>query len=302
MTKKILRWTGFVLGGLVALVLVCAAGVYALTAYRFARTYPTRAEALTIPTDSASISRGRHLATAVSGCGGCHGADLGGNVMFDFPPVARLVALNLTRGAGGVGGQLSDADWERAIRHGIAPDGRALKFMPSQRFNSMSDGDLSALIAYLKQVPSVDRTPLKTTVGPLGRLLYLTGEVELIPTELIDQDAAHQPAPAAQVSPEYGKYLVAISGCTECHGPNLSGGHIPGTPSNFPRAANITPAGIGHYTETDFIRALREGKRPGGAPIDTMMPYKEYRGMTDDELRTLYTYLKTVSPREYGNR
>ena len=77
---------------------------------------------------------------------------------------------------------------------------------------------------------------------------------------------------------------------------------IPGTPPDWKPAANITPAGVGHYTEADFFRALREGKRPGGAPIDPFMPFEYTRNLTDDEIRALWLYLRTVSPKPFGGR
>jgi mono/diheme cytochrome c family protein len=91
--------------------------------------------------------------------------------------------------------------------------------------------------------------------------------------------------------------------CTGCHGPGLSGGPIAGGPPDWPPAANLTPTGLGHYTEADFIRALREGVRPGGVPIDAAMPVARItRHMTDVELRALYAYLRSVPPRPYGSR
>jgi len=104
------------------------------------------------------------------------------------------------------------------------------------------------------------------------------------------------------VTVEYGHYIAAIAGCKGCHGPGLSGGPIPGGPPEWKPAANITPTGIGHYKETDFFLALREGKRPGGAPIDSLMPFRYTKDMTDDEIRALYMYLKTVPPKPYGGR
>ncbi|HKW10579.1 MAG TPA: hypothetical protein VJO33_09375, partial [Gemmatimonadaceae bacterium] len=63
--------------------------------------------------------RGRPLATAVLDCTGCHGEDLGGNVMFDVPPVARLVALNLTSGANGAAVRYTSySDWPAALSRG----------------------------------------------------------------------------------------------------------------------------------------------------------------------------------------
>jgi mono/diheme cytochrome c family protein len=102
---------------------------------------------------------------------------------------------------------------------------------------------------------------------------------------------------------EYGRYLSVVGGCVGCHGPGLSGGRVPGTPPNFPPAANITPAGaIGQWTEQDFFRALREGKRPNGAGIDPFMPWQATAKMSNEEVKALWLYLRTVPSRPYGNR
>lgn len=66
--------------------------------------------------------------------------------------------------------------------------------------------------------------------------------------------------------------------------------------------ANITPAGIGRYSETDFIRVLRGGKRPDGSAVDSLMPWRLTKSMTDVELKVVYGYLKTVSAKAYGGR
>ena len=65
-------------------------------------------------------------------------------------------------------------------------------------------------------------------------------------------------------------------------------------------ASNITPAGIGSWTEADFLRALREGVRPGGTPIDPAMPVRYTKEMTDVELRAVWAYLQTVPAKAYG--
>ena len=96
---------------------------------------------------------------------------------------------------------------------------------------------------------------------------------------------------------------MTVGGCKGCHGPTLSGGPIPGTPPEWKPAANLTPTGIGHYTEKDFFAALREGKRPSGTTIDTTyMPVRWTKLMTDDETRAVFMYLKTVAPKAYGGR
>jgi mono/diheme cytochrome c family protein len=104
------------------------------------------------------------------------------------------------------------------------------------------------------------------------------------------------------VTPEYGHYLAITGGCTGCHGSGLSGGAIPGVPPDFPKARNISPTGIGSWSDEDFFRALREGKRPDGSTINPFMPWNDTKLMTDDEIRALLAYLRTVPPRPDGQR
>jgi len=300
--KKLLRVVAWTLGAVVVVVVVAGCALYIASQRRIDRKWQVAGHALTIPTDSLSLERGRRLATTIGKCVDCHRADFGGGVFVDVPPVARLYTANLTRGKGGVGGQLSDLDWERAIRHGVKPDGSALLYMPAQEATNLTDEDAAALIAYLKSLPPVDREPGANSVGPIGRALFLKGDLELIPAELITHDAPHPTPVPMGATAAYGNYLASIGGCKGCHGPTLSGGHIPGTPPEFKPAANLTPEGIGHYKEEDFFRALRDGKRPGGAPIDSLMPFRLTRDMTDDEIRAVWLYLKTVPPKAFGGR
>ena len=299
--KKILRALAWGVGAVAVLLLIAGCALYFYTQRGIDRKYAIAGHAVAIPTDSLGLARGQHIATAISKCVSCHGADLGGGQFIDSPPMARLYAANLTRGAGGIGGHMTDLDWERAIRHGVKPDGSALKFMPSVEYQFLNDDDLGALIAYIKSLPPVDREPRPNSIGPIGRLLYAKGDLVLIPAERVNH-ASHFAAVPFSASSEYGKYLVEIGGCTGCHGETFSGGKIPGTPPDWKPAANITPAGIGQYTEEDFFRAMREGKRPAGTPIDTLMPFRFTKLMTDDEIRALWLYLKTVPPKAYGGR
>src|SRR5690554_4173112 len=151
---KALKWLGITLGGLVALVLLAGGALYFVGDKKVGQTYSIETANLTISSDSASIARGAHVA-AINGCRDCHGADLSGQVFVDAPPF-RIVASNLTSGEGGVGARYSDADWDRAIRHGVRPDGRAVFIMPSAAYHNLSDDDTAALIAYLKSVAPVD--------------------------------------------------------------------------------------------------------------------------------------------------
>lgn len=289
--------------GAVLLVALVAGGVFALSSYRMSRRIAVHDSEPVIRTDSASIARGRHLAIAIAKCVDCHGADLGGQLAVDAGPIGQLIAPNITSGAGGVLSALSDAELVRAIRHGVRPDGTPLRFMPTTSFNILSDEDVAAIVAYLRAAPPVDRPTRGSVVRPLGRLLYVAGQLPLMnESELVPHDGITRRTPPAGATAEYGAYLATVGGCTGCHGPGLSGGHVPGTPPSFKPAANLTPSGIGQWSEQDFVTALREGKRPDGSVIDPFMPVKYTAQMTDDELRALYAHLRTVPPRETGTR
>jgi cytochrome c553 len=302
---KIIKWIGLVLGGIIGLILLAVIAVYVITEMRINQSYTIEPEAITIPTDAAAIEHGKHLVTAVGKCVDCHTANLGGDVFVDDAP-GRLFASNLTRGKGGVGGSYNDADWVRAIRLGVGPDGKPLLFMPAQEFYYFSDTDLGDLVAYIKSVPPVDNEPLSNEVRPLGRALFMAGQLDLVPAELIDHTAPH-PAPVQPgVTVEYGKYLTTVGGCIGCHGPGLSGGPVPGTPPDdpgFPPATNLTLGGATEgWTEADFINAMRTGQRPNGVSIHPFMPWAAVGQMTDDELKATWAYLQTVPAKPVGNR
>ncbi|MDQ8154526.1 MAG: cytochrome c [Gemmatimonadota bacterium] len=299
--RKILRAVAWSAGALVLMLVVAGGGLYFASQHRLDRTWSVAGHTVPVPTDSLALERGRHVAFALSKCADCHRTDLGGGQFIDEAPVARLYAPNLTRGKGGIGAAYTDLDWERAIRHAVRPNGDGLLFMPSLEFQFLSDDDVGALIAYLKALPPVDRESVPNRVGPIGRALYMKGDLVLVPAERVAHDQ-HPTAVPMSVSAEYGKYLAEVGGCTGCHGEGFSGGKIPGTPPDWKPASNITPTGIGHYKEEDFFRAMREGVRPGGAPIDSLMPFRFTKLMTDDEIRALYLYLRTVPAKPFGGR
>jgi mono/diheme cytochrome c family protein len=295
--RKILRWAGKIALGAVGLVLVVAAAGFGLSERRMARTFTVPDHAIAPRTDSAALALGKRLVT-VRGCVDCHGADLGGAVMVDDPALGRLAGPNLTMG--GRGAELEPRDWERAVRHAVRRDGSPLRVMPANEFTTMADDELGAIMGYVRSLPPVTKPPVATKVGPIIRGLFLAGQVTLLPAEVIDHNAPHIAHIDAEPTATYGKYLAA--GCTGCHGPTLSGGKIPGGPPDWKPAANLTPAGIGHYSEQDFMNILRTGKRPDGTEVSPPMPWKLTKEMTDVEIQAIYAYLKTVPAKAYGNR
>ena len=295
--RTVARWSLRLAASAVALVLVAATAIYGLSSRDLSAHFEVPAHPLVVPTDSAAIAEGKRLAT-IKGCTDCHGESLRGRVMIDDPALGRLAAPNLT--LGGRGKELQDLDWERAVRHGVRRDGSPLFIMPANEFTTMSDEDVSRIVAYARSVAPVSTTMPASRAGPVLRALHVAGQLDMRPAAEIDHAARHLATIKAEATPEFGKYLAA--GCTGCHGPGFGGGKVPGAPPDWKPAANITPGGIGHYSEDDFTRVLRTGMRPSGTPVDTLMPWKMTRHMTDTEISALYRYLRTVPAKEYGTR
>lgn len=299
--KKALKWIGIVLAGLVGLLIIAVLAIFVITNARINKTYDIQPEAVVIPTDEQSLARGKHLAVT-RGCVDCHGENLGGAPFIEDPALGSLYAGDLTSGQGGIGGAYTDLDWVRAIRHGVGPDGRPLLYMPSQEFYYLGDEDLGALIAYLKTVPAVDNELPPNSIGPLGRILFLAGQLPLLPVESIDHTGPRPEAPQPGVTVAYGQYLAV--GCQGCHGPDFTGGPIPGAPPDATLASNITPAGdIGGWAEEDFIQTMRTGVTPDGRELDgAWMPWRVVGQMTDDELKALWLFLGSLPAKETASR
>jgi mono/diheme cytochrome c family protein len=295
-----MKLLGEILAGLVVVVALLVAGAYVASSSTVGKRFTVTDPTPPIPADSASIDRGKHFARAITKCVACHGDDLGGEVMIDNVLLGRVASVNLTKGTGGRGNLLTDAQIVTAIRHGVGGDGRPLYIMPSATYQYLGDDDVAAIVAYVRSVPPVNRAEPVSRLGPLGRVLVATGKLQLSEAFEIDHTTKRQSVPTAGPTAEYGKYLVTVGACKVCHGPTLSGGEIEGPPSPVP-AANITPEGLKAYDEASFFRALREGKRPGGTPINPVMPWKLTREMNDVEIRAVWNYLQTVPPKAFGN-
>ena len=293
---KIIRALGKLLLVLIVLAGIALALVYWRSSALLAQHIKVDEPPLAIPQDAEAIARGEHMAVT-RGCTDCHAADLGGRVLVDAFPIGRIAAPNLTQGKGSIG--LLDATrMERAIRHGLGEGGRLLLYMPATDFSALSDADTADLMAYVSTRPAVDREIPPPAAGPLIRTLFLLDKAPLAYALKVDHHAAHVGAVEAATTPEYGRYIARA--CMGCHGEHFSGGHVPGTPPDFPDAANITPAGIGKWSKADFFAAMREGRRPDGRTLNTFMPWKAFATMTDMELDALWAFLQTVPAANTG--
>ena len=115
---------------------------------------------------------------------------------------------------------------------------------------------------------------------------------------------AAQPA-LAQGDAKRGEYLVKAGGCVGCHTEDkkgavpFAGGRALKTPFGTFYGPNITPhpqAGIGRWSEADFLRAMREGRRPDGAHYFPAFPYPSFTKIADADLRDLFAYLRSLPP------
>ena len=257
------------------------------------------------------LMRGKYLVDGVTGCFGCHsdldwskpgappiaGREGAGHIWSD-KDMPWLVAPNITPDNETGIGSWSDDILARAIREGIGHDGRALfPQMPYPHYRDMSDEDLASIIVYLRTVPPV-RNQLPTTRMPFP-LNFL---IQNVPRPVTTVPSPDQSTPVTR-----GAYLVKMAACGDCHTPQEKGQPMPGMdfaggfllhePKGDLVSANITPAasGIGYYNDLTFIQALRLGK-VGARPLRPSMPWYFYGKISDDDLKDMFAYLKTLKP------
>lgn len=290
--KKVLKWLGIGIAGLLGLVLVLVVALFLVGRGKANKAPAVAVKALTVPAgDSAAIARGRHIATAISACVECHDQDLGGRAFSTPPVLVSMAAPNLTRGQGGIGASYTPEDWERAIRHGIGKDGRRLIIMPSEAYTYLSDADAAALIAYLQSLAPVDRSFPARKVGIVGGTLIGTGMMAL-PTDMVAHDSVGaRPVVPPAVNAAYGGYLVSAAGCKVCHGPSLRGERVGGGPPPGPSLV----AFVANNSAEAFRNTLRTGTTPSGRALDPqMMPWQAYRNMTDAEIEAVRLYVESM--------
>ena len=242
----------------------------------------------------AALERGRYLYES-RGCADCHGADGGGRTFAKEGDSVELGGPNITKVSGGAVALYKPVDWVRTIRHGVKPDGRPVRVMPSQDYNRMTDADLGALLAYVQSLPA--QSPRSAIIRfPLpARVAYGFG---LVPdaADRIDHTLPPQQPVAEGVSVEHGRYVAQM--CLGCHGPKLEGGRVVGGPPDWPPASRLAPGDgsvmVSRYADADaFVSMLRSGKRPDGTPI-AVMPFEALSKFSDTDARALHRYLTSL--------
>jgi mono/diheme cytochrome c family protein len=256
---------------------------------------------LSVLADASRIEQGRYLFNT-RGCAECHGANGAGKVVVRDGGM-YVVAPNITAGFNGVTGAYQAADWVRAVRHGVKPNGNPVLMMPSEDYNRFTDEDMAALVSYAQQMPAVPGERARIDVPVPVKVLYGFGVIKDAAEKIDHLLPPPHPVPA-EVSVAYGAYVANI--CLGCHGAQLSGGKIPGGAPTWPAASNLTPgkgSAMARYSTPElFIAMLRSGQRPDGTAISPVMPFESLGKMNDTELRALHAYLRTVPARDAGQR
>jgi mono/diheme cytochrome c family protein len=276
-----------------------------------------RARPLTTRTfgwSAARVARGKYLAETVSTCMDCHsprdwtkhdepiapgmeGAGQDFALLKGLP--GHLIAPNLTPDKETGAGNWSDDAMARAIREGIAHDGRAVfPLMPYQDFRHLSDEDVASIVVFLRSLPPV-RNPLPASQVDFPARYLMRSEPQPL-EEAVD--------PPDRSTPEKrGEYLVQVAACEDCHTPryhgqiisgmDFAGGSVLEGPWGRTASANITPdaSGIAYYDQTLFTQALRTGF-VRVRELNQIMPWADYRNMTDEDLHAIFAYLKTLKP------
>lgn len=273
-----MRWCGWAFGAVLGLALVACAVVYGLSAYQLSQTSPSRAAAVPIPHDAASIDEGRRL-SMVHGCQGCHGASAQGNLLFDEPLIARIEAPNLTYSVR----HYSGSDIATAIRYGVSPrTGKTMIVMPSQAFAPLSDADLGRILAYVWSQPQAMGFEGAVSIGPVGRLGLLAGQYR---TSLQLVQEARAPAEPPTPEAATGRYLARTS-CAQCHAADLGG-------ASHPEGIAPSLRMVAAYTPEAFTALLRTGVGLGNRKLGVMTGWAKayFSHFTDAEIQALYRYL-----------
>ncbi|HEX6694062.1 MAG TPA: cytochrome c [Longimicrobiales bacterium] len=290
--KKWLRRSAYVVGTLVALLVLTIGGIYGMSASVLGARPEAAAHA--IDPAAANPTEGARLAL-IFGCTDCHGTDFGGTMVIDEKPMARLAAPNLT--AGRDGDALTDEAFERAVRHGVGADGRSLIIMPSAEYTYLSDTDIANILAYIRTMPPVQRELPARSFGPVGRMLIATHKVQTQPALIAsDSNARHLTRPAPDDTVQLGYYMTRI--CTGCHGHDLAGA-LPMDPS-APPGANLTPGGNpGHWSLEEFRTVFRTGRTPEGKQLNpAQMPWAMFGQANPEEIDAIWAYLQTLPAKE----
>lgn len=272
--KRFLKWLALGFAGLAGVIFLAVGGVVVASEAMLHKTFPKAQVKLVAAKDAGAAARGAQIAR-VYGCHDCHGADLTGKLFHDEPNVVRLSGPNLTLAVA----RQSDEDLARALRLGVAADGRGLWVMPSQMTAHLSDQETSDLIAYLRShEPKGEMVKRPVDLGPVARIGAVLGKFSRV------KDAIPGPQ-LPDYGPQFAQGRSMARACTECHGQDLKGGGELNTPDLTIAAA---------YDPEDFQRLMHTGIGAGGRNLGLMTgtSISRFSGWSADEVSALHGYLR----------
>lgn len=250
------------------------------------------------------VARGAYLVNGPLACANCHTprdkdfsliADkhLAGGTRLAEPGIYDVYSANLTPDKDTGIGSLTDEQVITAIRTGKTREGRIIfPPMPVPTYNTMSDDDVKAVVAYLRTIKPVhNEVPVSKWSIPQQAMPPAKGT----------------PAPSPSDKVAYGGYIVnSLAHCFECHtvhGPNgvrgAGGELITLAPGMTVRTANITQdkeTGIGNWSDEDIKKALTKGIRPDGRHLSPPMPFPWFEHMTEQDIDAVVAYVRTIPP------
>jgi mono/diheme cytochrome c family protein len=198
-------------------------------------------------------------------------------------------------------GSWSDDQIARAIREGIGAHGEPLDpMMPYRFYREMKDEDAASVVVYLRSIPAVKRKVQRAKASGLQGL-----KLNRFPEPILSP-VVSTPNPSQDLR---GRYIAQLANCVDCHTPQdpepgtplpgleFAGGLAMEGPWGKVASANITPdaTGLGYATPEMFVQMIRNGVGRDHE-LNPVMPWHGYRGMSDEDLRDLFAYLKTLKP------
>jgi mono/diheme cytochrome c family protein len=261
-------------------------------------------------TDSTIIARGKYLVLGPAHCWTCHMhdpskvdlksglPDMSGGYRFDLP-FGTLFTPNITSDSTTGIGRYSDEQLAQAILYNIKSNKNALA--PFMTYNSLSDEDVVAIISYLRSTRPVRKNVPENHLNIVGKILYRFLLKPIVNEE--NRKKFIKPDTTAA----YGEYLAySVTNCNGCHtkrsptggftGLPFAGGNLKETENGTFVVPNLTPdpetGRIYHWTEQNFINRFRSGK----SYPDEYMPWEAYALLSDNDLKAIYKFLKTLDP------
>jgi mono/diheme cytochrome c family protein len=255
----------------------------------------------------ALVDRGAYLMNSIVACGNCHSPrgpdgtliaerELSGGPVINAP-IFSAVPSNITPDLETGIGRWTDDQIIDAIRNGKRPDGSIIgPPMPFAFYRDMSDSDVRAIVAYLRQVKPVSNSTAKSTY-----------KIPLPASWGPPVTAVPETSPSDKVA--YGRYLAETLGhCMDCHTPLVdgrndmnrlgAGGNVFEAPGGgIVRSGNLTSGvrdGVAEWSDESLKTAIRSGVRPDGSKLVPLMAFDYYKNISDTDMNAIVSYIREL--------